>query len=168
MRRLGCVLAPALLVAGLAVGNCAQAGAAALYEAPAGTADSDSGTCSETGSAVFACTDLRAAITSADADPGSTVKLEGGVYELGEAHGFPAGQLAYLHLDASLTIEGAGSAETTIEQTDGRDPVMVVPDNTSSLAWRIAIEDVKLTGGVAAGHEDGEGFSCERGGGALR
>ncbi len=137
-----------------------------VYEAPAGTADSDSGTCVESRTAVFVCSDLRAAVTYASAAPGSTVKLEHGVYQLGEAHGYPSGARAFLEITASVTIQGAGPGETTIEQTDGRDPVIVIPYGAGFS--NIEIEGVKLTGGVAAGEDDGEFFGWEKGGGALR
>lgn len=158
----------AVVVAAVSAPTCARAAGGAVYEAPAGSADSSSGTCTETGSAVFACSDLRAAINAADDNPGSTVKLEPGVYQLGEAHGLPSGALAYLRVDASLTIKGAGPEATTIEQTSGRDPIMLIPYNNSNTSRQISIEDIELTGGVGAGHEEGEEFGSEQGGGALR
>lgn len=133
---------------------------APVYEAPAGTADSNSGSCAESRVAVFVCSDLRAALTYANADPGSTVKLERGVYQLGEAHGYPSAARAFLEITAGLTIRGAGPGETTIEQTDGRDPVIVIPYDAGFS--QIAIEGVKLTGGVAAGDDDGEFFGWEK------
>ena len=139
---------------------------APVYEAPAGTADSSSGTCVELRTAVFICSDLRAAVAYANAAPGSTVKLEHGVYQLGEAHGYPSGARAFLEITASVTIQGPGPGETTIKQTDGRDPVIVIPYDAGFS--RIQIEDIKLTGGVAAGNDEGEFFGWEQGGGALR
>ncbi|MGN6257452.1 MAG: choice-of-anchor Q domain-containing protein [Solirubrobacterales bacterium] len=160
-----------LVVASAALGGIptsARADGGAVYEVPAGSADSNSGTCTETGSTLFSCSDLRAAISAADDNPGSTVKLEPGVYQLGEAHGLPSGVLAYLRVDASLTIEGAGPEVTTIEQTSGRNPIMLIPYDNTNTPWQISIEGVDLTGGVGAGHEEGEEFGAEQGGGALR
>ncbi len=145
-------------VTGTKTSNRVAVALAPVYEAPAGTADSNSGTCVESRVAVFVCSDLRAAVVHANAAPGSTVKLEHGVYRLGEAHGYPSGARAFLEITASVTIQGAGPGETTIEQTDGRDPVIVIP--YSAGFSQIEIEGVKLTGGVGAG--------WEQGGGALR
>ena len=152
--------------AGTRTSNQVAVALAPVFEAPAGAADSAGGSCAETRVAVFACTDLRAAVTYADADPGSTVKLERGLYQLGEAHGYTPGAHAFLELTASVTIQGAGPGETTIEQTDGRDPVIVMPYETGFA--KIAIEGMTLTGGVAEGGDDGEFFGWEKGGGALR
>jgi hypothetical protein len=151
---------------GTKTSNSVTVALAPVYEAPAGTADSSSGSCVESRVAVFACSDLRAAVVYADADPGSTVKLEPGAYQLGEAHGYPSGARAFLEITASMTIQGAGSEKTTIEQTDGRDPIIVAPYDAGFS--RIEIDGVKLTGGVAAGNDDGESFGWEKGGGALR
>ncbi len=139
---------------------------APVYEAPAAAADSNSGSCVESRFALFACSNLRAALSYANADPGSTVKLERGVYRLGEAHGYLPGVHAFLEFTASMKIQGAGPQATTIEQTDGRDPVIVIP--YSEGFSKIEIDDVKLTGGVAAGGDGGEFFGWEKGGGALR
>jgi hypothetical protein len=146
--------------------NSVTVALAPVYEAPAGAADSNSGSCVQSRVAVFACSDLRAAVTYADGNPGSTVKLQRGVYQLGEAHGYPSGAHAFLEITAGLTIQGAGPGETTIEQTDGRDPVIVIPYDTGFS--QIEIDGVKITGGVAAGGDDGEFFGWEKGGGALR
>ncbi|MFZ1925148.1 MAG: choice-of-anchor Q domain-containing protein [Solirubrobacteraceae bacterium] len=134
---------------------------APVYEAPAGAADSNSGSCVESRVAVFVCSDLRAAVAYADVEPGSTVKLERGVYQLG----YPLGAHAFLEITAGLTIQGAGPGETTIEQTDDHDPVIVIPYDAGFS--QIEIEGVRLTGGVAEGEDDGE-FGWETGGGALR
>jgi hypothetical protein len=167
-RWLSGVITLAVAVAAVASPTCAEAAGGTVYEVPAGSADSSSGTCTETQSAVFACSDLRAAIGAADNNPGSIVELEPGVYQLGEAHGLPSGALAYLRMNVSVTIEGAGPEATTIEQTSGRDPVMLIPYNNSNTPRQISIEGVELTGGVGAGHEEGEEFDGEQGGGALR
>jgi hypothetical protein len=151
---------------GTKTSNSVVVALATVYEAPAGAADSNSGSCAESRTAVFVCSDLRAAVAYADATPGSTVKLERGAYQLGEAHGYPSGVRAFLEITASVTIQGAGPGETTIQQTDGRDPVIVVPYDAGFS--QIAIEGVTLTGGVAAGEDDGEFFGWEKGGGALR
>ncbi|HTA05765.1 MAG TPA: choice-of-anchor Q domain-containing protein [Solirubrobacteraceae bacterium] len=165
--RMRVAMAACLAVCALAT-LCAGTSWAAVYEAAPGTADSAAGSCSETGTGLFGCSDLRAALTRANSDPGSTVKLAAGRYQLGEAHGFPAGQPAFLRVATSVKVVGAGPQGTTIEQTDGRDPVLVVAHNTSEQSWTIAMEGVKITGGVAAGHEDGEVFLDEEGGGGLR
>jgi len=151
---------------GTKTSNSVTVALAPVYEAPAGAADSNSGSCVQSRVAVFACSDLRAAVTYADGNPGSTVKLQRGVYQLGEAHGYPSGAHAFLELTAGLTIQGAGPGETTIEQTDGRDPVIVIPYSTGFS--KIGIDGVKITGGVAAGEDGGEFFGWEKGGGALR
>ncbi len=151
---------------GTKTSNSVTVALAPVFEAPAGAADSNSGACAELRVAVFVCSDLRAAVAYADADPGSTVKLERGVYQLGEAHGYTSGPHAFLEITAGLAIQGAGPGETTIEQTDGRDPVIVIPYNTGFS--KIEIDGVKITGGVAAGEDDGEFFGWEKGGGALR
>jgi len=151
---------------GTKASNSVTVALAPVFEAPAGTADSNSGSCVETRTAVFACSDLRAAVAYANAAPGSTVKLERGVYQLGEAHGYPSGPHAFLEITAGLTIQGAGPGSTTIEQTDGRDPLIVIPYEAGFS--QIEIEGVKLTGGVAAGEDGGEFFGWEKGGGALR
>jgi hypothetical protein len=139
---------------------------APVYEAAAGTPDSASGSCAESRTGVFACPDLRVAVADANANPGSTIKLQRGVYQLGEAHGYTSGAHAFLEITAGLTIQGAGPGETTIEQTDGRDPVIVIPYDAGFS--QIEIDGVKLTGGVAAGGDGGEFFGWEKGGGALR
>jgi hypothetical protein len=159
---IACMLACALAIVD------AGASSAAVYEASPGSADAATGSCAATDGGAYACTDLRAALTRANANPGSTVRLEAGVYQLGQAHGYPTGKVAFLTISASVKIEGAGPQSTTIEQTDGRDPVIVVSFNDSGSPWQIAIEGLKLTGGVAAGHEDGEVFGDEEGGGGLR
>jgi hypothetical protein len=146
--------------------NSVAVALAPVYEAPAGAADSNGGSCVQSRVAVFACSDLRAAVTYADGNPGSTVKLQRGVYQLGEAHGYPSGEHAFLEITASVTIQGAGPGETTIEQTDGRDPVIVIPYDAGFS--QIDINGVKITGGVAAGGDGGEFFGWEKGGGALR
>jgi hypothetical protein len=151
---------------GTRTSNSVTVALAPVYEAPAGAADSNNGSCVESRVAVFACSDLRAAVAYADANPGSTVKLERGVYQLGEAHGYPSGAHAFLEITAGLTMQGAGPGETTVEQTDGQDPVIVIP--YSAGFSKIEIDGVKITGGVAAGGDDGEFFGWERGGGALR
>ncbi|MFI4993423.1 MAG: choice-of-anchor Q domain-containing protein [Solirubrobacterales bacterium] len=138
---------------------------APVYEAPAGAADSNSGSCVQSRVAVFVCSNLRAAVAYANGDPGSTVKLESGVYQLGEAHGYPSGARAFLEITASMRIQGAGPGETRIEQT-GNYPVVVMPYDAGFS--KIEIDRVELTGGVAAGNDDGEFFGWEKGGGALR
>ncbi|MGA8352873.1 MAG: choice-of-anchor Q domain-containing protein [Solirubrobacteraceae bacterium] len=148
---------------GTKTSNSVTVALAPVFEAPAATADSSGGSCVESRVAVFVCSDLRAAIAYADAEPDSTVKLERGIYQLGEANGYPSGVHAFLQITAGITIQGAGPGETTIEQTDGRDPVIIIP--YSAGFSQIEIEGVKITGGVAAGEDDGE-FG-ENGGGAI-
>jgi hypothetical protein len=151
---------------GLQTSNAVAVALGPVFEVPAGAVDSNDGTCVETTTAVYTCANLRAALARAGAAPDSTVKLERGPYQLGEAHGYPPGQHAFLEVLAGVTIEGAGSGETTIEQTDGRDPVIVIAYDPGFS--KIAIEGVTITGGVAEGEDGGEFFGWEKGGGGLR
>ena len=54
------------------------------------------------------CPNLRAAVALANEDPGSTIELEAGAYQLIK------GELA---LSANTTITGSGETSTRIEQT---------------------------------------------------
>lgn len=103
-RRAIVVLAGALLAV---LGGAAQASAASTYTV-SGFADVG-GSCTGT-----VCPSLRAAVTAADANPGSTISLGAGTYTLS------FGELA-INVTASsgdaLTIVGAGPTETKIQQT---------------------------------------------------
>src|SRR5271167_1194472 len=77
------------------------ASAAAATYTVSGFADEASGSCN----AALVCTSLRAAI--ANAPQGSTIQLAAGTYTLTQGH------LAFAD---NLTIAGAGSAQTTIQQ----------------------------------------------------
>jgi hypothetical protein len=113
------------------LGAAAPASAADTYSVT-GTSDSASGSC-----AAFVCTDLRAAVTAADADPGSTIELGAGQYQLSD------GELA---ITANMAIDGQGPSHTTIQQTDGTDRVLHV-----TTASTVAITAVTITGGTVVG-----------------
>lgn len=91
------------------------------------------GSCSGT-----VCPSLRAALQAADANPGSTVQLNAGTYALSSS------QLQMTATSTSgyaLTIAGAGPTQTTIEQTDGSDRVMLLDGGPYLL------ENLEVTGG---------------------
>src|SRR5947209_17323156 len=77
-----------------------------------GTSDS---TASCTGTS---CPSLRAAVTAANGDPGSTISLGPFAYTLGNGPGVTVGT-GELRISGDTTIAGAGSGATTIRQTDG-------------------------------------------------
>ena len=123
------------LIALLAIAGPAQA--ASTYTV---TSFADSGsTCNQS-----ACPSLRAAILAADTNPGSTIRLGAGTYKLGAGKGHVV-LGGSIEISASLALIGAGSARTTIEQTDGVDGVLDVASGT------VTISGVRLTGGTIAG-----------------
>jgi hypothetical protein len=124
------------LVAAAALLVVAPAYAADTYTVT-GTSDSPSGSCS----GAFVCTNLRAAVTAANADPGSTIELGSGQYQLSD------GELA---ITANMTIDGQGPSHTTIQQTDGTDRVIHV-----TTASAVAITGVTITGGTVVGAAGG-------------
>jgi hypothetical protein len=110
-----------------------------VFAAPASAATfTVTGTADGTGScAGTTCTTLRAAVAAADLQPGSTVNLGNGKFTLGKAAG---GQLL---IPASMTISGAGPANTTIAQTDGMDRVLGVDSSLAS----VTLKGLTITGG---------------------
>jgi hypothetical protein len=140
----------ALLLSGAAVAS------AATY-AVTSTDDSTS-PCSGT-----SCPSLRAAVAAAGADPGSTVALGAETYKLGNGPGQPIGD-GELKITAGVTIVGAGSGATSIQQTDGQHRVIEV------VAASVAISGAAVTGGVltgAAGSVPGTPGAAVTGGGIL-
>jgi hypothetical protein len=113
--------------------------ALAVWAAPASaatftvtsTADG-TGSCSGT-----TCTTLRAAVAAAYKQSGSTINLGAGTFTLGQAAG---GQLL---IAKTMTINGAGAANTTIEQTDGVDRVIGVDSSLAS----VTLTGLTITGG---------------------
>jgi len=110
------------------------------------TADDPAGTCDLNN----VCTSLRAAITVADADPGSTVQLDAGTYTLTALNADNGGPLN-VNSTGSITIVGAGSDQTTISQqvratsTDNSYGVMKV------IAPSFALTGVTISGGNGIG-----------------
>jgi hypothetical protein len=147
----------ALGTGAVALGFATSAEAANTYTV-SGTADSASGSCSPS----FVCTDLRAAIAAADAEPGSTIDLGAATYQLGGGHGVVVGT-GQLQISQDVTIQGAGPALTRIVQTDGLDRVIFISAGT------VEISGVEITGGNvvgAAGASPGaEGALLTTGGG---
>jgi hypothetical protein len=98
------------------------------------------------------CTTLRAAVASADANPGSTIALGAGTYTLSSGE---------LDIDSTstqtsgyaLSITGAGENQTVIQQTDGHDRVISIPVGGPYL-----LKDLEVTGGHLVG-ADGSGTS---------
>jgi hypothetical protein len=118
----------------------APAARAANIYSVAGTSDSGSGSCS-----AFVCSDLRAAVAAANLDPGSTIELGSGTYELAA---FGSGELQIGH---DMTIAGAGPSLTTIEQTDGHNRVIDISAGT------VEITGVTISGGAIVGTPGGTG-----------
>jgi hypothetical protein len=129
------------IVAGLAA--CAIAGplatsasAAATYTVT-GFADSAKA-CSGT-----ACPSLRGAVKAAD-KTGGTIKLHAGTYKLSGGAG--EGELVVSPAHAGVKIVGAGSAHTTIKQTDGVDRVIEIDNQLP-----VTISGLTITGGELRG-----------------
>jgi hypothetical protein len=129
-RLLGC--AAALLAASAAGAN---AKVADTYTVAPGTADSTTTTpCTATGTATFSCANLRSAVATAQTDNGSTVRLSAGPYTLA------AGQLI-VATTKDFAIAGAGSGQTTIQQTTANERVMKLG------ADQLSISGVTISGG---------------------
>jgi hypothetical protein len=136
--------------------SSAEVASAATYTV-ADTADSTT-PCTGT-----TCPSLRSAVAAAVADPGSTVALGGGTYKLGNGAGNAIGD-GELKITAGVTIVGAGSGATTVQQTDGQHRVIEV------VAASVAISGATVTGGVltgAAGSVPGTPGAAVTGGGIL-
>ena len=128
-------------LAGLLACWAAVAGAkiADTYTVAPGTADSVAiMPCASAGPGVFACPNLRSALTAAASDNGSTVKLSAGTYALS------SGQLTVDAGFNTLTITGAGSSQTTIAQTPGAGQRVI---KLVSQSATVSISGVTVTGG---------------------
>ena len=110
--------------------------------------DGKPGTCSAQVGSTESCTTLRAAVDAANANGGDpTISLGAGRYVLGGTGGTDDA----LEIDQPMTIAGAGSAQTTIAQTDGTYAVLSVTSSGPA-----QINDVEITGGAASGvYNDG-------------
>lgn len=130
--------------------SAAMAAACCLIAAPAarGATFTVAGTADGFGSAACsgaACPSLRAAVSAANAAPGSTITLGAGTYTLDLAHG---GQLV---ITAPMLIRGAGpggTGGTVIEQTGMNRVIHVAafPDPAG-----VALSQLEVTGGNAGG-----------------
>lgn len=137
-------------VAGLAAGALALLAFASPASATPSTYTVSSfsdgaGSCSGT-----VCTTLRAATQAAVNNPGSTIQLGAGTYDLSSGQI----QMGVSSSDGdALTIEGAGAGQTIIRQTDGVDRVLAFAGGP------FLLEDVEITGGTYVGASGGyEGF----------
>jgi hypothetical protein len=131
MRKAACASAVALLL-----GFSATAGGkvADTYTVAPNTTDAAATPCTSTGAATFSCANIRSAVAAAKGDNGSTVKLSAGVYALS------TGQLT-VTTDSDFTIAGAGSGQTTIQQTTAGQRVLKLN------ADLLTISGVTITGG---------------------
>jgi hypothetical protein len=114
--------------------------APATYTVP-GFGDAPGGMCD----AQNACTTLRAAVTAADANPGSTIRLGTGTYAIGNAQDAPGtGQLL---ITAPMSIIGTGpggSSGTTVAQTDHLSRVIEV---SGPISGTVSLSGLEVTGG---------------------
>jgi hypothetical protein len=113
--------------------------AADVYSVAPGTTDAAATSCTPTGSGTFSCANLRSAVAAAESDNGSTIQLSAGTYTLATGH---------LSINAggnSLALAGAGSNQTTIQQT-GAFRVMNLNSGTMTLSG------VTVTGGNQTTH----------------
>jgi hypothetical protein len=109
------------------------------YTVAPGTADSAAiMSCASTSPGVFACPNLRSALAAAAGDNGSTVKLSAGTYALS------SGQLTVDAGVNALTITGAGSSQTTIEQSPGAGQRVIKLVSNSAT---VSISAVTIAGG---------------------
>jgi fibronectin-binding autotransporter adhesin len=151
--RRGAILAG--LTACAAAGPLAAAASAATTYQVTGFSDSAKA-CSGT-----VCPSLRAAVKAAD-KTGGTIKLHGGIYKLSGGAG--RGELDVSPAHAAVTIVGAGSAHTTIKQTDGVDRVIEVDNQLPVTISGLTIAGGELRG--ATGPDNGAG-GFALGGGIL-
>ena len=141
--------------------------AGAVFYTVTGTADNtDSATHGGSGTAgsPFQMSSLRGATIAANANPGSTIILPAGTYQLtipGDANdrNFVSFDATKGDLDISgsgTTIQGAGPSLTTIQQTTGADRILT--DNPSSvIGFTFTMTGIKLTGGRDATTFEGGG-----------
>jgi hypothetical protein len=94
-----------------------------------------------TGAAAATMCGLRDAVAAANASPGATIELGAQTYDL--THGT-------LDLTAAMTIAGAGSAASEIDQQTGSG-YRVLEINPAAAGSAVAISGVELTGGDALG-----------------
>jgi hypothetical protein len=94
-----------------------------------------------TGSAAATMCGLRDAVAAANASPGATIELGADTYDL--AHGT-------LGLTAAMTITGAGSAASEIDQQTGSGN-RVLEIDPAAAGSTVTISGVEITGGDAAG-----------------
>ncbi len=126
-----------MALAGLTVVPAAQG---ATTFAVTTTADDATGTASHCTTPPAASCSLRDAVAAANAAPGSTIQLAATPYRL--MHG-------QLNLTASMTIAGAGSASTEIDQQTGGSRVLAITPPTSGAL--VTISGVEITGGSITG-----------------
>lgn len=112
----------------------ASASAAPVTYTVATTTDGAPGSCTGT-----VCPTLRDAVTAANLNPGSTIQLGAGTFQLSAGAGAP-------EIVANMTIDGQGPALTTIAQTLAGAGVIRV-----AAAATAAISGVTITGGTLHG-----------------
>ncbi len=122
----------------------ATAAAASTYTVTSG--GDGAGTCTGT-----VCQTLRAAVTQADANAGSTIQL-GSIAQFTLTQGV-------LQLSANMTIAGAGAASTTIDQTTVNAGVVAV-----SAATSVTLSGLTITGGNKTGSAGTTGATGGAGG----
>jgi hypothetical protein len=152
--RRGKRLSLACVVAVLAALACSVTGAfaAPITYTVSSTTDGTPGSC-----AGGVCPTLRDAMTAANANPGSTIQLAAGSYQLSSTAGA-------LEITANVTIDGLGPSQTTIDQTHAGDRVVTISGGT------VAISGVTITGGTLQGAAGKSGSTTRAGeaeGGAI-
>jgi hypothetical protein len=153
---------------------CALLGAAlsslpanAAYYTVTGTADGTNSAVlggSGTPASPYQIASLRGATIAANANPGSTIILPAGKYQLTIPGDFDDRNFMSFNptngdLDiyaSGITIQGAGPASTTIEQTTGADRILT--DNPNSvIGYTFTMTGITLTGGVDTTDFEGGG-----------
>jgi hypothetical protein len=137
MRRWGLLMATAVF--GLMLAPVAHAGTTLTVTRTTDDAVGSAANC--TGSAAATMCALRDAVAAANASPGATIELGAQTYDL--THGT-------LDLTAAMTIAGAGSSASEIDQQTGSG-YRVLEINPAAAGAAVTISGVEITGGDALG-----------------
>lgn len=137
MRRWGLLITTAVF--GLVLAPAAHAGTTLTVTRTTDDAVGSATNC--TGGAAATMCGLRDAVAAANASPGATIELGAQTYDL--THGT-------LDLTAAMTIAGAGSAASEIDQQTGSG-YRVLEINPAATGAAVTISGVEITGGEALG-----------------
>jgi hypothetical protein len=135
-----------LLLVLLAIVLTANRGQAAFYTVTATADNTDSVTHGGSGTAgsPFQMSSLRGATIAANANPGSTITLPAGTYQLTIAG--DANDRNFVSFDATKGDLNVNASGTTIQQTTGGDRVLTA-NPTSAPFFTFTMTGVKMTGG---------------------